>query len=432
MVRTFGNTIIKTIFPILLVVFFWQTRISLGNGDALYDYLIPFAYLSSILMVVLFIGHTFIDHSWIQKSWKISPYMVAAAVGYFVVVGWVILDRGIDTIAGWYWLINFIIICRFSLWMWHVREKYPTPYIMSVLSAGLIPLVGIGLLEIILGKSIGLQFMGEWQFSMHSLGVSTAHIFGMDFLRPYATFPHPNVFGGVMAVFSLYWIYQWLQKRLRDESINTALFFVALFIGGTIISWSLTAILALMIGLIYYIPLLKKLGTQNKLTKTEYALGTLVILVGGSLIAYYVMQLFISDSISFLRRWYLNDVGISIIRKYPFLGVGVSQSILYVSEYWNNAKLPQFTQPIHNVWILLCAESGIVGMGLLLISGYFAILRRWKYLPLYIKAMWLALVVISLSDHYLITLQSGLLLLFLTVGLSLRYDEHSETTSDHF
>lgn len=45
---------------------------------------------------------------------------------------------------------------------------------------------------------VGLWLLGERNFSINTTGIATFNWYGQVFLRPYATFPHPNIFAAYM------------------------------------------------------------------------------------------------------------------------------------------------------------------------------------------------------------------------------------------
>jgi len=394
-----------------------------------YDYHIPYVYFSTVLILILIALSMFIDKHWITKSWKCDEIMVVMTALFFVVAGVGIVTQAIDQIAGWYRLITIIIFSRFVLWLWLHKNMYSVSYIMKYISLGLIPLVVLGVVQVLLGHTLGIKIIGEWSFSASNLGVANVTLFGFKTLRAYATFPHPNVFGAVMAIFSLYWANQWIERSdfFVDKWTRFVPYFLGIFFVGMILSFSLTAWIAFFAGAVFYVPRMWQKGSMRfngGWSVIVFVFGLLFV----SGLSYALVRLFSVDALSLTRRMALNDVAVRMFLDHPIFGVGLNQSILLVSSYWNTAFLPQFVQPTHNAWLLMLSEVGILGMVLIVATGYQIIVRRFLILPTFVRAMWVAIFVMTISDHYLVTLQSGLLLLFLTIGITLRYDVRSETT----
>src|SRR6185369_2209751 len=56
--------------------------------------------------------------------------------------------------------------------------------------------------QFLLGRSIGGIFylLGERTFNISTPGIALVNILGKNFLRPYASFPHPNSLAGFLGV----------------------------------------------------------------------------------------------------------------------------------------------------------------------------------------------------------------------------------------
>ncbi|HEX9679745.1 MAG TPA: hypothetical protein VGA08_03950, partial [Candidatus Saccharimonadales bacterium] len=96
-----------------------------------------------------------------------------------------------------------------------------------------------------------------------------------------------------------------------------------------------------------------------------------------------------------------------------------SQFILFVDRYWDLTNLSRFVQPVHNIFLLILAETGLIGTVLLLNILMLPILKTWKTLDIRVQLAWLVILITGLFDHYWWSLQAGQLTLFLTLGLTL-------------
>lgn len=167
-----------------------------------------------------------------------------------------------------------------------------------------------------------------------------------------------------------------------------------------------------------------------------------------------------------------------MIVEHPLIGVGLGQFVPRMQEFFSSKLLDWQYQPVHNVFLLVWSEVGIIGL-----FGLFQILRTiWKgqkmfhmkqnsskntsqsevseigtdiygedvsrlprqmfpvehsdwggtvnvNLATYIKAVLVGFTFIALFDHYLWDIQQGQIMLWLTLGLLLGV-EHSEDTID--
>ena len=60
--------------------------------------------------------------------------------------------------------------------------------------------VALGILQLALGKTLGLQVLGESTLTMETPGASTISFLGVDLLRAYGSFAHPNILGAFVAL----------------------------------------------------------------------------------------------------------------------------------------------------------------------------------------------------------------------------------------
>lgn len=66
-------------------------------------------------------------------------------------------------------------------------------------------------------------------------------------------------------------------------------------------------------------------------------------------------------------RMQLNRVAINMIGAHPLLGVGINTFVDTMKQYDTTGVTYYFPQPVHNVFLLVAAETGLVGLGLFLL-----------------------------------------------------------------
>jgi O-antigen ligase len=109
--------------------------------------------------------------------------------------------------------------------------------------------------------------------------------------------------------------------------------------------------------------------------------------------------------------------------KRPLLGVGFQNFVQVMDEY-SLVKLKNYQhQPVHNIYLLIAAESGF--LGLLCFLGFIFLIFKTSVkkienpLVLILLSAWSAFLFIGLFDHYPLTSQQGRLMFFLVAGLLL-------------
>lgn len=433
-IRDFFHGLQIGLIPILLLTFFWQTRIAVFNQFEVYDYLIPFLYLSDILIIVILISQFVIEPQWLRTILKERLWWGVLLLG-LIAVGFSGLLGEVHVVGLVYRILKLAEFFLFALWVRYLLQRYTINRLMTVISLGLMPLLLLGLMQMVLGESLGLKLIGEWEFSQSMPGISKVEQFGLSTLRPYATFPHPNVFGGVMGIFLLYWLSQLVQSRREDgqhyRRKDNAM--VLIFSIGLIVSFSRSAWVAVLIAGLVIVPHLVRSGFSKQLKRSDVIVISGLLLLIGIVTVPHVVRLIGADVLSFSRRWELNKIAFVLWREHPLLGVGLNQFILQIDQYWNLTGLTRFNQPVHNIILLILVEMGAIGVGLFL-GLVWPIIRGWRKLPLWLQASWLFILITGMVDHYWWTLQAGMLMLFLLLGLSLatmRKGEVVKQPSDH-
>ena len=104
----------------------------------------------------------------------------------------------------------------------------------------------------------------------------------------------------------------------------------------------------------------------------------------------------------------------------PVFGVGLNNFVVKMEEFGQVIATYRFLQPVHNVFLLILAETGLVGLGLAAGGWRLAFKQKLSHSfsnpKLYILC---AIFFLSLFDHYLLTIQQGTLVLGLVMGLAL-------------
>lgn len=269
-----------------------------------------------------------------------------------------------------------------------------------------------------------LYFLGERTFSGSTPGIANVSIAGDLILRPYATFPHPNVLAGYLLV-GMIFVWTFL-KRSHHKAIQV-LAFSSLIFGSIalLLTFSRMAIFLwmLLIGFL----MIKQLTRSNYKTKQKILITCfLIIVLGFAFTSPLVQELFIrftQTSIyeeSVMQRSSLQTAALAIWAEHPFSGVGLLQFIPALLHTTVSSGQLSYLQPVHNIFLLTAVETGIIGLVLVIGLLYKTIKHLGGLHKERRNAFLLCLGVICLSgmvDHYWLTLQQGQLLLTTIIGL---------------
>lgn len=288
---------------------------------------------------------------------------------------------------------------------WEVlRGKLFLPLSLAILGESI-----LAILQFLKGGTIGLWILGERTFSITTPAIAKFDFRGFEFLRPYATFPHPNVLAGfmVIGIMLVSWIaYQGVNRRGGLLNLSMLL--------GTITLLLTVSRVALIAGVAMAMMTLSR--------RWKIVLVLLLIILSPILFTRFE-ALFSFDSLTLIRREELSISAWQMFLSSPIFGIGLNNFIPASSEGLVSGP-SRFLQPVHNIFLLALAETGILGLlGLLGLIGYpiwkLFKLRTTNPEPKTLLLIWVVIIFLGLFDHYFLTLPQGYRLLFLIWGISL-------------
>lgn len=381
----------------LLFIFFLPTQFgkhffssfSYINGVRV-DYLSPTVYLTDILVFLLFIFNIKEVVNFFKNK-KLFFIIVLFLINIFFAKNQLLgLYRFIK-------IIEFLIIYLLSSFIFQsLKEKI---VLISFLFIGIFQLV-LATFQLIFKQSAQgiFYFLGERFLNLSTPGVAKGVLNGIEFLRPYGTFSHPNSLGGFfLLLYFFVLIYKQFNKYFFLKYFNLLIFSILIFI-----SFSKVSIFTyLFINTIYWI-------SNNKIKCFFCKISKIFTPIFISLIFLQAT----TDPLTVEKRIELIKNSLKIISRHLLLGVGLGnylpEQAVFPSKYFLF-----FNQPVHNIFLLLVAEIGII----LTIIIFFQIFRSWK--SFLIKKYWpiiLSVLMTGFFDHYWLTLQQNFFLLALIYG----------------
>ena len=283
--------------------------------------------------------------------------------------------------------------------------------------------------------SPAFKWLGLALHSAIEPGASVVETLGTDgrlerWLRSYGSLDHPNMLGGFLAVGSIF-LFQTILNHKRKDKVSTDWKFIIyhlsfiIVLSGLFFSFSRSAMLAAGVGLlVLFVEAIWK-KDKAKITRTLKTAVFSGILLGMLLFTYSNVFFTRTSSGARLeiksvaeRQMYWQDSW-RLIKNSHWLGVGIGNYETKLFQAEPNRMYYQW-QPVHNVFVLILAEIGIVGF--LLFVAFFAgllflSLRRKSFFNL---SVWLVLCIIMILDHYLWSLHFGPLYFWLVAGLLMR------------
>lgn len=268
-------------------------------------------------------------------------------------------------------------------------------------------------------------FFGERYFTGDTPGIANASIGGTLILRPYATFPHPNVLSAYLLV-AMVLLWNFVLKN--NTQWIKLLCGITLIIDSIALLLSLSRVTILLWGILLLILLWRLFFHQIKLVKTKIivaaCLFVCIVVVAMVPAVHDIILRFSQSSLadeSVTQRTELLGASWEMIQHHLPLGVGLDNFIPSLAPLQKPLPLGLYLQPVHNIFVLVFAECGVVGLGLFVYLFVATILRVRKQERSFKNVYYVLLLIIIITgmfDHYWLTLQQGQLLFATIIGLS--------------
>ena len=402
------------------------------------DYLSPTLFLTDITIVLTLVSFVYDERRLLLKKllskasllWMTSIFLFAFINIVFAVSPMVAFSK-------WLKAFEYLFFGVYIVWLKPSVKRLSLLFLIPVLYSSLLAVT-----QFFLQHSVGgiFWYLGERTFTIHTPGIARFAfpfpVFGMqsaELLRPYGTFPHPNVLAGFLAVILPFVIWHYPMRVIGFRThIFRILFFVAVSVGyaALFLTFSRSAWIAGLIGTVIVI-LMKK----NIIPAVRF-LSILALCLCALLALPYFRQL-TSESESVSVRQDLVSSALAMFRSSPIVGVGLGNFIVELPEFSVTRQI-FFLQPVHNIYLLFFTETGLLGIVALcfllfmtlrniLHKDYFVITSSPRYSvsssprPFVAFLPLLFFLALGAVDHYPVTLQQGQILATLLVSLFIVY-----------
>lgn len=276
----------------------------------------------------------------------------------------------------------------------------------------------VALYQYILQGAVGLKFLGEAQVTPATLGVAKIDLGSQKILRAFGTMPHANVLGGLLFMGIMYAAA--LVKKYRWFVGGVLLLLAA----GLLFTFSRSAFFALVAAFLVYISIQNSKIIIKYLVLASSIFVFLIVVFGLENII--VNRMMFEDQASTQERTMYLMIGKNMLFDNP-LGVGLGGFTLHMQDYTDVKLTPWLFQPVHNIFVLMADELGILGGVIFLalfVYVFYRLLRTTKHQKTpenrFAVALLLSMVtgiaVIGFFDHYFVTIYQGQVMLFIYFG----------------
>mgnify|MGYP001566367453 CR=1 FL=1 len=322
---------------------------------------------------------------------------------------------------GWFQIVH--VVSAAMLFSLLIDDRTNLRQVLSLFLLGLIVPVLFGWYQVLHGSSPASTLFGMGEKDALTPGVAVVESGTSRLLRAYGTFPHPNVFGGYVAfgIVALAWLSRFV--RTRGHLVGTLL--ASILLGATlVVTFSRSAWLGLFVAFLFLIAMMlwhKRLPPRRAIP--IMILGLASILATLTIFHAQVFSRFDPSQrlevISIEERASQYQTFGEVFLSSPIMGVGPS-AYTFILERLDPGHPVWSYQPIHNVFLLILAELGLIGVLALVYSIFtinpFANASLREVGTLFACTIAILLFVIGLFDHYLWTLWPGLALTAVAVA----------------
>jgi len=384
------------------------------------DYLSPTIYVTDILIVLLICIFFFRRKNSFKKIRFSALFMGAFVFLIFVMTIGIIASK--NQAAGFYGLLKLLEFTLLGICVSRIAKELNFKTVLKMLSAGIIFESVLAILQFINKGSLNgvFYYFGERAFNSQTPGIANAVLNGELVLRPYGTLPHPNVLAGYLLIsmtlllFNLGFMKKISEKIFSIASISVGTISLFLSMGRVpIVIW------LGIFGFWLVINFNKIFSRKN--FRNYFTAG--VIFIAIVLLFFIVRFRFIGFSLSdesVVLRESLAGSATRMIVKNPVLGVGLN-NFLPNLPYFEKQMNPFFyLQPVHNIYLLIASEVGIVGLVYFVWFIYETYVGMLKSDLIIKRSLFISLssvLLIGFFDHYFLTLQQGQILFSIILGL---------------
>jgi hypothetical protein len=387
----------------------------------LIDYRLPRFYLSDLPVLLLLL-------IWVSKPNFIAGFRRLNSLHRFVLILFLFLGFTSVYQAGslsaslpslWF-LLKLVQWYFFSLYLCSIcsGKQLLNHLVQPLFLSSLFQLI-VGIYQYINQSSVfGYIFFGE-PLLVQSSAIATGFIGHSLKILSYGTTSHPNVLAGFLLT-SLALIITTSKHNPKNRAYK---YLSKISILITIIGILLTQSWVALCG--FALLLSRQAKNRNHLSNqllillfSTFTLSIPLINLITALSPYHSLPMVESPSIT--RRYKLFSYSLQLIWENPSFGVGLNNFIPSLLRAKLTNTLP-FLQPVHNVLLLWLSETGVIAnlFYVWLLYRRFHTLKIGLSRPLTLPL--LVLIPALALDHYLLTLQTGQLLVVVSLALALKH-----------
>lgn len=325
--------------------------------------------------------------------------------------------------------ITLQVIAAGALLILLLDQRLSTRHLTSAALAGLVAPCVLGWYQVLTGTSPAFKWLGLAEHLAATPGASVVETASDRVLRAYGSFSHPNTFGGILAIALVLVLWRLASESKRVRGWDYAA--VVLFASTLVVTFSRSAWIALAVAWVVIAASL--LWFRKTLPRRALPMLALCLVAVGFAVIEFQQPIFTRfdpsarlEAMSLDQRegeyGWLPDV----VRMNPITGVGIGAYTVALERASPGSPAYAY-QPLHDTFLLILAEIGLVGF-FALANVVWAAYQGVRNAPrlqnrIFSLALGGLLTVLALLDHYLWTDWAGLAVAAFCLALMVRWSD---------
>lgn len=339
-------------------------------------------------------------------------------------------DRFIPSLESFIRLVLYSFVFLYVFLELNTLRDFDLWLKLSALSVSFVSILGI--VQFFVQGSVFSNYLvfGEQPYDASTRGILIETVFGRPLIGSYGLFRHPNAFAGFLCINLLMMLFALILKKKRFLVVPILLGVLALIVTFSYITYVVLVLgAAAFIFIVFwqrahiYSSVSGALNFWQKLFKSV-RIRKLIVTFVFLLLSYYALSFYLLDKTpltSVSRRGELLKASLVMFEDNFLFGVGLNNFTSHIDSYVSLFQGVRFTQPVHNIYVLLLTETGIFSLIFFVALLLYAVKKQTlsrvlsaAFVPL------LCVFVLGSFDHYFLTMHQTQLLFWLTLGLASR------------
>lgn len=379
---------IEYLFYLFIFLLPWQTRWiwhygSLNGGQSEY---LTFSLFGTEILLWLILFLTIIykikvkDEEASILNYKILDLYIL--FGLLIAVSLLSLVWAADAQVSLYYIVK--LLNGLALLIFIINFKFSYKKIgLAIIASGFVQGI-LAILQFLTQKVWASKWLGMAEQLSQTLGTSVIEVNGIRWLRAYGSLPHPNILAGCLVISCLLLVVMLILNRHKWEKVLLWVSWPAI-LAGLFFTFSKSAFLALGIGFLF-LSIFIYLSYENK-AKIVFS----QILFSGFLVL-AVLTLFYSQLVftrlnaeerlelkSLTERALYFEQAKDLIQDNWLKGVGLGNYTWVLFNSLPEKQPAWYYQPVHNVYLLVATELGILGFIIFILIIIEVLRKIWHF-----------------------------------------------------